>query len=503
MNDTDQQFLHEVDERFTDRQWYHQRFDGAPIFMAMIAEAELRREPRKPAGTEARWRICFFEQGKGDWFLDEADIARGADVVVHEAANTEHYSKKLMAQWQPDEAAFQQFFDEMLITDLTKLSDEELVDLFEEYRQKATNRFTSSASIDHFALGTDRDLADKLKAELEVVDGAEFHKLFSIATAPVHQSFIVQAEVDLLAIVQQAQSVGIDNPAVQMALKQYQARYFWLNNNYVRSQVISLDEFTAQVQRWLDSGKDIAHEIVQLKETPAKHRAAKAALFTDHQLSAGLHSLIEISEDFTWWQDERKRATYLSSHVGSLLLTEMGSRRGVDVELLKYLGPSEVRSWFINGAIAVETLSARQQGCIGVWEEDRETILHGLVVAEAHRRILGEAEAGTVQDIRGLVANTGRAIGTAKVVMSSEDIGKVEDGDILVAVMTRPDYVPAMRKAAAIVTDEGGITSHTAIVSRELGVPCIIGTKIATKSFIDGDTLEVNANHNWVRKVEL
>ena len=68
--------------------------------------------------------------------------------------------------------------------------------------------------------------------------------------------------------------------------------------------------------------------------------------------------------------------------------------------------------------------------------------------------------------------------------------------------MTRPDYIAGMKKAAAIVTNEGGITCHAAIVSRELGIPCIIGTKIATQVFKDGDLVEVNANHGWVRKIK-
>ena len=67
--------------------------------------------------------------------------------------------------------------------------------------------------------------------------------------------------------------------------------------------------------------------------------------------------------------------------------------------------------------------------------------------------------------------------------------------------MTRPELVPAMKKAAAIVTDEGGLTSHAAIVSRELGIPCVVGTKISTKIFKDGDLVEVNANHGSVRKI--
>jgi len=74
--------------------------------------------------------------------------------------------------------------------------------------------------------------------------------------------------------------------------------------------------------------------------------------------------------------------------------------------------------------------------------------------------------------------------------------------DIIVAVMTRPDYVPAMKKAAAIITDEGGITCHAAIISRELKKPCVIGTKIATQVLNDGDLVEVDADEGVVRVLE-
>jgi len=72
----------------------------------------------------------------------------------------------------------------------------------------------------------------------------------------------------------------------------------------------------------------------------------------------------------------------------------------------------------------------------------------------------------------------------------------------LVTSMTRPEFVPAMRKAVAIVTDEGGITSHAAIVSRELGIPCVIGTKSATKVLKDGWIVQVKANHGQIVVLE-
>ena len=83
-----------------------------------------------------------------------------------------------------------------------------------------------------------------------------------------------------------------------------------------------------------------------------------------------------------------------------------------------------------------------------------------------------------------------------------EAIKKAEEVFVLVTSMTRPEMVVAMEKAAAIVTDEGGITSHAAIVSRELKIPCIIGTKVATKILKNGDLVEVDAFKGIVRKIK-
>jgi len=94
--------------------------------------------------------------------------------------------------------------------------------------------------------------------------------------------------------------------------------------------------------------------------------------------------------------------------------------------------------------------------------------------------------------LKGAAASPGIGTGHVKILKSPKEIVKVKQGDVLVAKMTSPDYVPAMKKAAAIVTDEGGLTSHAAIVSRELGVPCIVGTGEATKLLKDGNVVTVD-----------
>ncbi|MBI3965984.1 MAG: phosphoenolpyruvate synthase [Chloroflexi bacterium] len=95
--------------------------------------------------------------------------------------------------------------------------------------------------------------------------------------------------------------------------------------------------------------------------------------------------------------------------------------------------------------------------------------------------------------VRGLGASPGRVYGRVKVARSPAEADKLEKGDILVAPMTSPDWVPFMRRAAAIVTDSGGTTSHAAIVSREMGVPCIVGTREATAILVDGQEVTVDA----------
>jgi phosphoenolpyruvate synthase/pyruvate phosphate dikinase len=104
--------------------------------------------------------------------------------------------------------------------------------------------------------------------------------------------------------------------------------------------------------------------------------------------------------------------------------------------------------------------------------------------------------------IKGQVGCKGKAKGKVCRVMGHADFGKIKQGEILVSPMTMVDFVPEMKKAAAIITDEGGMTSHAAIVSRELKIPCIVGTKVATQVLKNGDMVEVDANSGTVRVIE-
>ena len=100
--------------------------------------------------------------------------------------------------------------------------------------------------------------------------------------------------------------------------------------------------------------------------------------------------------------------------------------------------------------------------------------------------------------VQGLPAVPGSASGTVRVLADVGEGGRLQDGEVLVAQMTNPDWLPTMRRAAALVTDTGGMTCHAAIVARELGVPCVVGARTATTDLTDGEMVTVDGTHGRV-----
>jgi pyruvate,water dikinase len=122
------------------------------------------------------------------------------------------------------------------------------------------------------------------------------------------------------------------------------------------------------------------------------------------------------------------------------------------------------------------------------------------------RRIFNHIEASLKKqsaktEHTGICASPGRVSGKVRIVASPAQNNKVKSGDILVTYATTVDYLPAMKKAAAFITEAGGLTCHAAVVAREFGVPCIVSLPGAMKKFKDGQLIEVNASEGTVKVV--
>ena len=126
-------------------------------------------------------------------------------------------------------------------------------------------------------------------------------------------------------------------------------------------------------------------------------------------------------------------------------------------------------------------------------EKEKVYIVQSRPITTGLAEALGEVTAEQAEVLlRGLGAAPGRGSGEVRILRNVEDGARLKEGDVLVTVMTAPDWVPLMRKASAIVTDQGGMTCHAAIVSRELGIPAVVGTDTATSILKDGTLVTVD-----------
>jgi phosphohistidine swiveling domain-containing protein len=211
-----------------------------------------------------------------------------------------------------------------------------------------------------------------------------------------------------------------------------------------------------------------------------------------------------MAHDIVFIKDERDDYRRRQSLAIQPLYAELARRYRLPFRAPLYLIQREMEVWFTTGKLPVKRAELRQRMrgyCLAIINGQPVQIRSGLAM---HRFLAKQkfiSQENTRRQLRGTIGNQGTARGRVALVRTVHDLRRVKEGNVLVAVTTNPDYVPVMRKSCAIVTDEGGITSHAAIVARELNIPCLVGTKTATKKFRDGDRVEVDATHGVVRKL--
>lgn len=182
--------------------------------------------------------------------------------------------------------------------------------------------------------------------------------------------------------------------------------------------------------------------------------------------------------------------------------SRFGKEKKIDGDLLRYLTVPELNLYLQKEVISkkmLKILRARKNSYLYLFFNNQEFVFTDkTVIKKIKEKFFTVTYAANI--IKGYPVFSGKVRGTVYNLKTKKSRPRL-DKFILVAPSTHPENLPLFRKAAAIVTDEGGILSHAAIVSRELKIPCIVGTKIATQVLKDGDLVEVDANKGIVRKL--
>ncbi|MDE1857432.1 MAG: hypothetical protein KGH98_05160 [Candidatus Micrarchaeota archaeon] len=296
--------------------------------------------------------------------------------------------------------------------------------------------------------------------------------------------------------------MSLEGNPIESKLAEHQGKWFWIRNNYAHMDALPMEFFAERVQELARMPRsELSDMVSRISGSPRTNSEKKAGLFAEHRPDDKLRQFVHMNEVFAEMQDARKGYVLKANYYHRLFLQKASGEFSKPIEDLWFYSYEELIESISSGAfLPQEEVERRRKLVVAVEGRSEKSILSGDEALLFYNGL--QEEIKHTDTIKGLIAQTGTVTGKVKVVLKMEDMRKVRDGDILVTSMTRPEMTPAMKIAGAFVTDEGGITSHAAIVAREMKKPCIIGTKIATKVLKDGDTVIVDADKGIVKIVK-
>lgn len=329
------------------------------------------------------------------------------------------------------------------------------------------------------------------RKELSSRPQGEIDEIFTIMAAPIEASYSNKIEKELNHLVDLARSKGIRE--INDEIKDFSDKYYWFPYEYVGPGIWDTKTVTALIERKLTEAS-AGHAI-------AGDESMQKKCIADFGLSEKIVHLFSVIQALTLLSDDRKRYnSELCYYLNGVIFTNLAQKLDVSRNEALYVDQDFLRTFEKDKELFKKKLADRTEMYVEItvdgvysWYDGREACTKFLHSLDIYLDIEKD-----IKEVKGQIAYKGKVTGRVRVLKTSH-VDNFEEGDIIVTGMTTPDFVPLIQRAAAIVTDEGGITCHAAIVAREMKKPCVIGTKIATQVFKDGDMIEVDANTGVVK----
>ncbi|MEK7463631.1 MAG: PEP-utilizing enzyme [Patescibacteria group bacterium] len=384
----------------------------------------------------------------------------------------------------------EKFCKELENIDYTKVSKEKILEYWSSYVEKLY-RFGAYVV---FPLFIEEYMESSLKKEVKKVFPAEeCDKVFQVLTTPIKAGVIQAEEGSLLKLAQQKKS-GAD---ISELLKHHLIDFSWIKNNKFTGSFYTKEEILERLEKLVNENPE-----EKLKEYQNKIKAFQDQFnaYKSTFQSKETQELIDTLQESIYFRSWRTERYYRNAY----FLQDFFRRTSEVLNLQKvddvfYLTSEEILTGLRSGQLpSNEKIEKRRIGYFS-YADTKDIILLSGADADIFRKAVVVNPIESKTEIKGQVAFPGKATGPARIVTSMAQLHLVQEGDILITTSTTPDYVPVLKKVKAIVTEEGGVLSHASVISRELHIPCIIGTKVATKVLKDGDMIEVDANTGIVR----
>lgn len=348
------------------------------------------------------------------------------------------------------------------------------------------------------------DLLSK-KLKKNGIDEQSIPDVIGLITYPDEHTPLFNSQLDLLVIASNYQKAKFADDKLDKQLNIWLDKYGYIPVNFC-DEPWSIDDIKLQFESLLkkDCTKEVERYVADNKDR-IKRKEEKLKELNNSEISNIAYAIAEGT-----YLNEFRKSVFSKVSLGYRNFFKKVTEKinSSDWRDCFYLLPEEITEILGGKKFDIEKIMKERDTIAYYINKNKQfTILNQneletLTAFVAHGR--GDSgknkqlEVNSQNQVKGYSANRGVVKGIARIILSSKDFSKLQQGEILVTTMTSVDFVPIMERAGAFVTNEGGITSHASIVAREMNKPCIIGTQNATQIIKDGDLVEVNANNGIV-----
>lgn len=462
--------------------WYTQGFNAVPLFLNLSALSGFGM--KKILGYGYRMFILDYRKGYGEMSYLYDDFDKIWMVIKKRISADPKYLIKTKKLYEDIFERHIKTFRRVDSLKISDISDNELLKLFKELCYAQTDSVGIAHLLDPVGLKIEKDFKKKLFEEIK--DKNNFNKYYTLLTSPTRPSFMAIEDRQLQKIARDPRKTKNAN------IKKHLRKYFWIQNSYAGPQKLTSEFF----RKRLSTARKTDCGIQNLLQ-------AKNRLIRKDGLSGDIWNMIKIIDFAAGWQDERKRNILKTIGYLGKAAEEMSRRTKIPVNTFYYFGAKEALNFKTLEEIKKfrKEIFLRTEGVLFIMEDGKEFFATNRLYKKikTSKEKISKSSFSKQGEIHGSIANGGTAVGKVIICNNLSLIYKVKDNDILVTSMTRPEFMPALKKASAIITDEGGLTCHAAIIARELNIPCVVGAKVATKLLKDGMIVEVKANHGVVK----
>ena len=422
----------------------------------------------------------FIKQGQNlVWINEYPEIRRCGKSVFVKYMLGEDNREKLKARWMKMLAALNSWERKVDKANLSRLDLTEFIELWSEMREHLLNFWTDFLIPELGNYGADEMLEKELRKIIK--SESEIKAAMEVLTAPEAPSFYQQEEIDLYKT---------------KDLEEHAKKYFWLKNSYSGAEAL-------EVKFFKDRKGLLKFDIeTAFKKRRAMIRRKKLEIQKKYKLPTEVVSIAQAFVKGVEWQDLRKKFILIYIYYKDLMILEASARLNILKDDLLNFGTGEILKMLKGKKVSQTIIGDRRIAFAVVMDVLEEPIVTDSKTALKYWDLyIDEKIDGEVKKLEGIIVSRAQrpVQGRVHILLNPKKFNSFKNGEILVAPMTTPDYIFAMKKAAAVITDTGGLMSHAAIVSRELEIPCIVGTKIATKVLKDGDLVEVDANMGIIK----